>query len=238
MKIKHITFLTFLLFSFLSFSQSGQKNFIDQPYIEVTGQSETEIAPNEIYLRIVLDEKDKKGRVSIEKQENLMLSRLKVLSINLDDNLSVLDFDGFYRKKFLGENEVSKKKTYQLIVNDGKTLGEVFRSLDAIDISNISIQKVSHSDIESLRRENKIKALKEAKKKAGNYAIAIDQNIGNALYIQEIQNYNNYRYETNSLDKVVALGYSAQKNKGEEITDLNIKPIILKSTILTRFTLN
>ena len=238
MKIKHITILTFLLISFLSFSQNGQKNFIDQPYIEVTGQVETKITPNEIYLRIVLNENDKKGRISIEKQENQMLSKLKSLNINLDENLSVLDFDGYYRKKFLSENQVSKKKTYQLIVNDGKTLGEVFLSLDEIDISNISIQKVEHSDIESLKSENKIKALKQAKEKASNYAIAINQTIGKALYVQEVQNYNNYRYQTNNLDDVVFREATSLKQKEEDITDLKIKPIILKSTILARFSLN
>ena len=139
MKTTLNTILTFLLFTTISFSQSGQKNFIDQPYIEVTGQVETEITPNEIYLRIVLNENDKKGRVSIEKQENKMLVKLKTLNLNLDKNLTVLDFNGFYQKKFLANNEVSKKKTYQLIVNNGKMLGEVYRILDKIDISNISI---------------------------------------------------------------------------------------------------
>lgn len=218
-------------------SQNGTKNFIDQPYIEVSGQSEKEITPNEIYLRIVLDEKDKKGRVSIEKQENQMLSKLKGLNLDLDKSLSIIDFDGFYKRKFLSANEVSKKKTYQLMVSDGKTLGEVYRVLDEIDISNINITKVSHSDLEELKRDNKINALKTAKAKASDYAKAINQIIGNALFIQEVQNYNNYRYNSNSLDEVVITAYGKEKTK-EEIVDLNIKPIILKSTILARFSLN
>jgi len=228
--------IIFLLFSSISFSQSGQKNFIDQPYIEVTGQIETEIIPNEIYLRIILNENDKKGRISIEKQENQMLAELKTLQIDLENNLSVLDFDGFYKKKFLSDNELSKKKTYELIVSNGKMLGEVYKTLDAIDISNISIQKISHSDIEKLKRDNKIKALKIAKKKAKDYASAIDQEIGNALYIKEVQNYNN-RYDSNSLNEV-AISYVSKRGKGEEVSNLNIKSILLKSTILARFTLN
>lgn len=228
--------IIFLLFTSILFSQSGQKNFIDQPYIEVTGQIETEIIPNEIYLRIILNEKDKKGRISIEKQENQMLAKLKTLQIDLENNLSVLDFDGFYKKKFLGDNELSKKKTYQLMVTNGKMLGEVYRTLDVIDISNISIQKISHSDIEKLKRDNKIKALKIAKKKAKDYASAIDQKIGNALYIKEVQNYNN-RYDSNALNEV-AISYVSKRGKSEEISNLNIKSILLKSTILARFTLN
>lgn len=183
------TLFVFLLFSSVLLSQNGQKNFIDQAYIEVTGQVETEITPDEIYLKIILNENDKKGRISIEKQENQMLAKLKALQLDLDKNLSVLDFNGFYKKKFLAENEMSKKKTYQLIVSNGKMLGEVYRSLDAIDISNISIQKISHSDLENLKRKNKIKALIVAKQKASDYASAIDQAIGNALYIQEVQHH-------------------------------------------------
>ena len=34
------------------------KNFIDENYIEVTGKSEMELIPNEIYLQIYLQEKD------------------------------------------------------------------------------------------------------------------------------------------------------------------------------------
>ena len=38
-----------------------EKNYIDQPYIEVTGKAEMEVVPDEIYLRIVINEKDNKG---------------------------------------------------------------------------------------------------------------------------------------------------------------------------------
>lgn len=102
MNITKIYVALFVLSSTFSFSQSGQKNFIDQPYIEVTGTAETKIIPNEIYLRITLDENDKKGRISVEKQENKMLSKLRALSIDLKKNLSVLDFDGYYKKKVFG----------------------------------------------------------------------------------------------------------------------------------------
>lgn len=236
MKINIYFLYTLLFVSFFSFAQSGTKNFIDQPYIEVTGQAEMEITPNEIYLRITLNENDKKGRISIEKQENQMLKKLRECDIDLDKQLTVEDFDGYYKRKFLGNNEVAKIKRYQLIVHDGKTLAKIYQELDEIDVSNISIIKVDHTEIESLKRQNKIKAIKEAKDRAKDYAIAIDQNIGNALYIQEVQQYNSYRYNSNTLDEVVVTGYSASENK-EVITDLGFKPIIIKSSVITRFAL-
>ena len=52
--------LSLLLGSFVAMAQSGEKNFIDQNYIEVSGTAEMEIVPDQIYLKIVISEKDKR----------------------------------------------------------------------------------------------------------------------------------------------------------------------------------
>jgi len=241
MKITKTFLFASILISFVSFSQNGEKNFIDQPYIEVTGDIETEVIPNEIYLNITLNENDKKGKISIEEQEKQMIAVLKSLNIDLEKNFSILDFDGYYQRKFLAENEVTKIKRYELIVNDGKTLGMIYEALDRIDISNISITKTDHSDIENIKRDTKLKALKVAKEKAEDYAKTIDQTLGKALYIQEINN-----GEINSLvgkaNGIMIRGLSSSYNgagagyiKNE---DLNFKPILVKATVLTKFALN
>ena len=237
MKLTNTLLLTALLATPLLFSQNGEKNFIDQPYIEVTGEIETEIIPDEIYLNITLDENDKKGKVSVEEQENQMIAVLKSLKIDLDKNFSILDFDGYYQRKFLATNEVTKIKRYELIVNDGKTLGMVFEALDRIDISNITIVKTDHSDIENIKRDTKLKALKVAKEKATDYAKAIDQTLGKALFIQELNNGVVMPFYKNNamLNEVAVVGYSSTENK---IENLNFKPITIKATVLTRFALN
>jgi len=108
MKITRILLLVTLLTSTVTLSQNGEKNFIDRPYIEVTGEIETEVIPDEIYLNITINENDKKGKVSVEEQENQMISTLKSLKIDLEKDFSVLDFDGFYKRKFLATNEMNK----------------------------------------------------------------------------------------------------------------------------------
>jgi len=239
--MKHLlSVIVMILTISFSFSQNGEKNFIDQPYIEVTGQIETEIIPNEIYLNIILNENDKKGKISIEKQENQMINTLKSLKIDLDKNFSILDFNGYYKRKFLANDAVTKTKHYQLIVNDGETLGKVYQSLDSIDISNISITKTSHSDIEKIRRETKIKALKVAKEKATDYAKAINQTLGKALFIKETQNNVNTNFYNNNLgmlNEVVVRGYSSEYDKNK-IQDLNFKAITVTATVLAKFVLN
>lgn len=227
----------FILFSTLGFSQSGQKNFIDQPFIEVSGTVETEIIPNEIFLKIILNENDKKGRLSIENQENQMISTLKTLDVDVEKNLSVLDFNGTYQRKFLGDNEVTKIKHYQLVVNNGETLGEVFEALDACDISNISIIKTSHTELEKFRRETKLKALKTAKEKANDYALAIGQTIGKALFIQETNN--SIMPNLMLANTAVGVNYNAPyRTEAKKIENLNLQPIILKESVMAKFILN
>lgn len=234
MKITRILLLVTLLTSTVTFSQNGEKNFIDQPYIEVTGEIETEVIPDEIYLNITINENDKKGKVSVEEQENQMISVLKSLKIDLDKDFSILDFDGFFQRKFLATNEMTKTKRYELIVHDGKTLAMVFEALDRIDISNISIVKTDHSDIENIKRETKLNALKVAKEKAGDYAKAIDQTLGKALFIQE---FNNNIYMPTIANAMMLKGDN-RESADMVFENLNFKPITIKATVLTRFALN
>ena len=56
-----LTLLFTLIFSSILFAQNGQKNFIDQPYIEVTGQAEIEIIPTKFMLVLFLVKMTKKA---------------------------------------------------------------------------------------------------------------------------------------------------------------------------------
>ena len=238
MTTKNTILLMLLLVSAFSFAQSGTKNFIDQPYIEIVGKVEKEIIPNQIFLNVILDENDKKGKISIEKQENQLISALKSLGVNLDEDFSVLDFDGYYKRKFLANDEVTKTKKYQLIVSSGEMLGKVYQALDNIDVSNISIIKISHIEIEEKNREAKLEALKTAKEKAQNYTNAIGQSLGKALFIQELDPHNINNYMANSLDEVVVVGYGYNRANQDKIQDLNFKPIKITASVLVRFIIN
>lgn len=212
-------------------AQNGAKNFIDQNYIEITGISETEITPDEIYLSIIINEKDKKGKISVEQQETSMIKKLKQLGIDLKKDFTVQDFSSNYKFYFLRKTDILKSKKYQLVVHDGLTLGKVFQALESIEISNVSIEKVSHSKIEEHRGAAKIKALKAAKQKALDYAEAIDQSIGFALYIQEINRNVRHQY----LNQIAVRGYA--KDDSEAVNDIDFEKIKIHASVLARFEL-
>lgn len=217
---------------FFMIAQSG-KNFIDQNYIEITGTAETLVTPNEIYVAITLTEKNHKK--TIEEQEQLLLANLKSLGIDTDKEVSVSNFQGMYTKRFLKRNEVEKIKKYQLIVHDGETLSKTFNVLDRLNITNVNVAKVSHSDLEKIRRETKIKSLVVAKEKAKEYAAAIDQEIGRALFIKEQEpsnvNYNNIAIRGMNSSR------SYKQNSVPAIENLTFKKISITATVLTKFEL-
>lgn len=226
-----------LIIGYQSFAQSGQKNFIDQPYIEVMGTFETELIPDEIYVSILINENDKKGKNDLEEKEIKMINSLKSLGLDVDKNLAIQDYDGSYQKYILHTNQVTKIKKYQLLLKNGKELGQVYNALSKLNISNISIKKVSHSSIEQYKRDTKIKALKIAKEKAEEYAITINQELGKAIFIKELPS-NDYSPLLESMANGIQIRGSSSSEQNYKSYNLQIQPIILTATVQTKFILN
>ncbi len=228
-----------IIIAFLPLLAFSQKNFLDQPFIEVTGTMEMEINPDEIYISITINEKDKRDN-TVEKQEKLMIQKLKAAGVNVDKKLSIKDFSGNYAKYFLRKNEVVKSKNYELLIHKTELLPRIFKALDEIDISNVSITRTDHSEIEKLRREAKLKALKIAKEKATDYALAIDQTIGGALYIQENSNVNITNQLSGYANGIVIRGASSiygSRARKEYMSDIQFSKINISAAVLARFEL-
>ncbi len=212
-------------------AQTGEKNFIDQPYIEVTGTAEQEIVPDMIYLKIILNEVDTKGKMSIDALEKKMKQRLGDLGIDVAKDLSVEDLSSRYIKYFLKEKDVNNTREYVLLVHDAATAGKAMKALSDENISNISVVKIDHSQMAQKRFDLRLEAVKVAKAKAEAMADAIGQKIGKAIYIAENQQ-NNYRAQTNS--NMLFLDNSFEENESE----LAFKTISIKSSVSVKFILN
>ena len=180
-------FFALLILPFLSNGQTGDKNFIDQNYIEVTGKSEMEISPDLIYIKILINEKDNKNKTPLADRENTMLSKLKEIGIDINLDLLIKDISSNFKYYWLTKSEILLAKEYQLLVRDGKTASKVFIELENIGISSVSIVRLDNSNIQKYRKEVKIDAIKAAKEKAESLASAIQQNIGRAIFIQELE---------------------------------------------------
>jgi uncharacterized protein YggE len=169
----------------------AQKNFIDQPFVETTAKSDTLVVPDKVYISINLDEADSKNKKSVEEQEKLLEMTLKKLNIDTETALSLLDFSSNFKKYFLKGQNVVKTKMYSLLVNDAVTAGKVLAELETVGISNVTIERTEYSKAEELILELKSKAVAKSRLTAEELAKPLNQKIGKALYISDVNTISN-----------------------------------------------
>ncbi|SDB99903.1 SIMPL domain-containing protein [Williamwhitmania taraxaci] len=171
-----------MLFTTLAIGQVYQQ---EKPYIEVTGIAKMEVVPDQIYLRIMLKERNEsRGKISIERLETDMKGALKRAGIDIK-NLSLQDAESDLTKISRRKQDVLISKTYQLVVSDAKTVSSVVDELGKIEITDLNIVKVSHSLMETLRKDVRIQAMKAAKTKAEYLLDAIGEKAGAATMVVE-----------------------------------------------------
>jgi uncharacterized protein YggE len=236
--MKRLVIGLLLSVSIVGFAQTGEKNFIDQNYIEVTGKAELEIVPDMIYLKIVLSDKDNKDKLPLPEIEKKVINKLSELDIDVNKDLSLMNFISGLKSDWFKSN-VALKKQYQLIVRNTKTLQKVFFEFQNLGISTVSIEKLDHSNIEQYRKDVKVSAIKAAKEKAEMLAIALNQGIGKAIYVQEMEIINQ-NMSSNVFVRGISsnLKYSANYANADEMgTDIEFEKIKVEGKFLVRFAL-
>ncbi len=224
-----------ILTSFNVYGQNGSKNFIDQNYIEVSGKAEMEITPDKIYLQIQLSEKDDKNKLSLTERENQMFKELEEIGIDISKDLVIKDISSNFKFYFLSKNDIFLTKEYQVLVTNGKTASRIFLELEKIGISNISIDKLDNSRIEEFRKETKVNAIKAAKEKAKLLTQSIDQEIGRAIYVKELNNI--IGYASGAANNITIRGASSLYGSRAVDLEVDFEKIRLEYSILCRFEL-
>ena len=162
-------------------SVSAQQAETFPSYIEVNGVAEREVAPNEIYLSITINERDSKGKISIDEQQRDMVAVLKKLGVKPAEQLKMLDLTSSYFKR----GNALAKAQYELKLSSATEVARVWRALDELGISQVTVQKVSHTDIETLKAEVRADAMRAARDNARALAEAIDQKAGKCFWIAD-----------------------------------------------------
>lgn len=221
--MKKLNLIFLLLLSLNSIAQTQHQ----QPYIEVTGVSEIEIIPNEIYLDICLKERNENGKkLTIDILEKQLKSTLKNIEIS-EDHLSISDVNSVLAKTGWWKEEILSIANYSLKVKGADKLKLLFEKLKAMKISDINITKATHSDIIEIKKKNRIQAIKSAKAKADYLLSAIGEQTGKPAMINELANSNqnfinaNYINNTNSYS-ILKVSASGLKNKQVEFQKIKI----------------
>ena len=233
------SFLIFVMF-FVWNLFSAQKNFLDQPYIEVSASADTLVVPDRIYVSITLNEADSKNKKSVEEQEKQLETILKKLKINTDKDLSVLGYSSDFKKYFLKGQNILKTKKYSLLVRDAYTLGNVLISLEEAGISNTEVEKVEYSKSKELLLELKSEAVKRSRITADKLVKPLNQKAGKALYISDT-NYGgigDYELTTDEIFSLQEMDYKKGSASEEFLRKLDFQKIKFSTTVYVKYQLD
>ncbi len=161
--------------------------------IAVIGSSEMEVDPDEIYVNFVLREytnnkKEKIGIDAIKKEFLAACEKSGVLKENIRvEGMAGNAYDNWYIRKKKKDPEFIANITYVIKFSSTKMLDDLIPRLSDEAVQNMFISKMSHSKMETFRKEVKIKATQAAKEKATYLAESIGEKITGALLIEEIE---------------------------------------------------
>jgi uncharacterized protein len=231
--MKHLLIAFFVLGSILLAAQGPDNPLNSKRYIEITGTSETEFTPDEIYITITLQERSEKGeKLDILKQEQALRAGIKELGIS-PDNLTLSSADADFRKYRAFKKDVIIAKSYQLKISNAASLGQVYEMLDNINAYDAFVSKVHHSKMQEYLKENRVKAMKAGKDKADYLLAAIDQRAGQPIHVQEADNLIESPLPRHGM---LAKSYSnAMYDKASEEPEMSFRKIKIRSSFLMKF---
>lgn len=87
------------------------------------------------------------------------------MGINTESDLTTSDMLSNYRYYFLKQKDIFKPKEYLLKVTSAATASKVFVQLEDLGISNASIDRVNHTDLEIIKNICRVKSTKMQKQK-------------------------------------------------------------------------
>ncbi|HPE56146.1 MAG TPA: SIMPL domain-containing protein [Bacteroidales bacterium] len=182
---KYPIILLAIIFPLFALSQTPESTN-EKPYIEVTGHAIKKVVPDEIYITIILKERDQgREKYTIEMQLNDLQKALTEIQIPLDD-LDVSNATADYIRIKWNKKDVVAQSEYTLKVKNAEEVVKVFNKLDELNVDNAFISKVTHSKIVDFKKEVEIEAIKAAHEKAQYLLAAIGQQPGTALKVNAI----------------------------------------------------
>lgn len=234
---KYSLLLIVILSYIISMGQQQTLPPEEKPNIEVTGIAELELVPDEIYITIVLREKNKNNdKWKIETQEDNLLKKLKETGFDIK-NLSLSGADGDLQYQVFRKSRVITEKRLQMKVQNAGEVNKLFQILDELEIEDAGISKTSHSEIEKFRKQIKIEAMKAAKDKADYLLTAIGEQTGKPLIIREQNNtiYPSNIYGNRAMNEIVIRGVGSVNGvKGFE-NEITFTKIKLRYEIFAKF---
>jgi len=230
-------FVAILLLSYTTFAQTPPLSNPFPKTITVTGTSEMEIVPNEIYVQVDLKEYKKKGeeKVELETIKQDFLRNCK--SIGIPDSLiTIASFEGangddWWRKKKT-DPQLLSSISYQIKFTESNKMQLLAEKLNDEATAGFRVARVWHTQMTEFRKQLKVNAIKAAKEKCIYLTEAIGEKISHAITITE-QDKNNLisplQYRSSNSNSI--LSQDKESGDGNGSGNVSFKKIKLEFSI-------
>jgi uncharacterized protein YggE len=230
--------ICFLLLAGAFITACNRSGTQDNPRrIEVIGTAEKELVPDLIYVSLSLKEyknSQTKQLVPITVLEQQLVDGIKKAGIEKND-LMIDDMNSesyWWRRKNPG---FMASKQYKLKLSDLSKMDEITKGIDPMGIEQTSIDSYDHTQLTSFKKGLKIKALEAAREKARYLAAVVNDSLGAAIQIEEVQNDFTAYPPLSALANTVEAVTSS--NSGERAGNLGFHSIRLNYSIRAIFEL-
>jgi len=178
-------FFIILWMSMWTISTAQQPAVSERPLIEVQGQGELEVDPDEIYIKIILTERaEGRDKITITKLEDLLKREIKDLGIDLS-HLTIDKANADYQRFRALKKEVIQTRLYTLKVKSAEELIKVYDRLDKINVTDVWIDRITHSKLKDYENQAREMAVRNARARAEQITGVLGYKIGMPLFINE-----------------------------------------------------
>ena len=183
--MKKHTILLLILIPLISLGQ--EIDFSKIPQIQTKATYTTEVTPDKITLSITLTEGNTRGKISVEELEKKLENVLRSNNIDIKSQLKLVTLSSNFRDFLLKKTDVFKTKNYELEISNANLAGKILRELEMQEISNVKLLKTEYTKLEELKIELKSKAVLKAKKQAEQMTKALNQTLGKAIFVSDLE---------------------------------------------------
>lgn len=207
-----------------------------QPQISVSGEGNVKVIPDEAVLSIAVETK---GEVSakVKKDNDVIIDKvlkyLKTTKINQKDikseRVSLYPQYDYNKKK----NYYMASQTINITLRDLSQYEVIMDELVKLGVNRVNGVTFQSSELEKLKSEARVLAIKDAQRKASDYAGALGQKVGKAIMVSD----NSQSYYNPPMFRNVVIAETKLMSDGAQQESIAVGEIEIRTNVNISFTL-
>lgn len=215
--MKRLSMLCALLVVAMSASAQYLPSSATEPSVDVAGYASREVMPDKFVITITTQERENRGKQSLQEQEREIFKVLQQVGIDAKTALKLKNNYSSNQRR----STAQEFRVYELTLSGSETLNKAFAALDTLNLWSVELSSAVCSRVDEIRRELRAEAMRDAKQRAGDLAGAIDQQIGECIYIQDESSGGDVRFYAQKASAV-------REESNEDIADALPEPSVVE----------